>query len=213
MEFQFLPTPTKFRRAFGFKTDHATIYVIPYGKEKLIARVSRFDPGNKISPYLRREYFSQALFNLFFPENSIKPRGITKIVSPRFKIFGLSFFKIVNWALVSEIVRGRSVEYKDYQKKAYSKGRFWDTSAPQFSFTFSSEVQGIVRSLSNCGFVVERHPVNVINSNGKPVFVELDGIEPIKIKNAINLLPKEKQDLARKYLDGCVLAMRAVAEI
>jgi len=109
-----ITSPTA-RRAFSFSTDEATTYVIRHGGKRCMLRIPHegyLSAGRKSREIAAREYLQMAIAHTLFPGSFPVPLGIMKIKGAAKSGGDL-------YGSVTEIVRQRSQEYKDYQQGYY----------------------------------------------------------------------------------------------
>jgi len=112
-------TPTKFRPRplFKFETHESNQYLIQYKGKKRVLRVYRglTPKGNEVGKTQAKiSFIDHLIFHMLFPKNSITPVGVAYIRE--------SASGIKRYGVVSEILRGRTIGYKAYQKAYYNQG-------------------------------------------------------------------------------------------
>jgi hypothetical protein len=160
---------TRYRRAFGFYTDEAETYIVYYHGKRRFFRVQGIDPTRSNRSRTQNQFIRMKLFHLLYPENSIRPVGVSYIEMAGSK----------QWGVVSEILKNRSPGYKKYHARFYYDKikKVLDLNHSDFS-EHHAFVNRAVDSVFNriyeeSGFHVQTHPANVVDVHGKPVFIEV----------------------------------------
>lgn len=156
---------------------------LPYAERVNIARVFKKSPSHEAEVYVIRtqkharvffrtepnerrvirKFIVHSIFHALFPKISIKPIGVVvATINGRQRL-----------GMVSNIVRPRSASYKKYQKQFYDARAKDDLD----HFTFAlPHYQKKFDVGDESGIEVNVHPVNIINSDGNPIFIEVEGI-------------------------------------
>lgn len=197
----FFPRARIIGRAFRkFSTQESHTFVVRYGGKRRFLRVSKKNPTKSMAA---REYAWMKIFNILYPEVSVKPVGITLVKE---KNVGVTSTK---YGVVSEIVRGLNPSYKKFQESFYG---YYDS--PDMAVTSTGElshtdfVNKVKNGLANkiyeeSGINVQTHEVNVGNKKGVPVFFEssLDLTKYNKFRYFILSQPRKKAEQIIELLE------------
>tara|TARA_Y100000310_G_scaffold319650_1_gene375168 strand:+ start:458 stop:1129 length:672 start_codon:yes stop_codon:yes gene_type:complete len=182
------------RRAFtSFKTEEAQIHAMRFkGRTRVIRPIGTRKEANL-------DLSRHSVFRLLFPGNAITPVGVSSLVEGGTRKHGL----------VSEIVRGRSHDYKQYQQWVYQQLHSKGTSQfikvvnegkgrrPDFVKRHEAFVKELADPISeralDMGIELNTHPVNVCNAGGKPVFFEILSLNLRRLKSVAARMPKSAQ--------------------
>lgn len=194
----FFPRARIMGRAFrNFTTQESNTFVIRYGGKRRFLRVPK---TNATKESAARVYAWMKIFNLLYPEVSVKPVGITVVKEKN------SLEAKARYGVVSEIVRGLSPTYKKYQKNYYEYNDLPDVGVTSMSeLTHTDFVNKVKNSLAKkiyeeSGIRIQTHEVNVGNKKGVPVFFEtsLDLKQMNKFRHFIlSHGPKKAQEIIR----------------
>lgn len=133
----------------------ARIFVVRQEKRRRIIFRTEWDQRLVISTYVM-----QKLFNALYPENSLRPLSIEFQTVDGKKVLGMT----------SEIVHGRSNDYKRFSESFYGEGHSPHDSHIKFASS-AGKVAG--KMVHESGIVPASNPINTMNSNGRPIFVEI----------------------------------------
>ena len=159
-------------------SQEARVFLIRTGKHKKVFFRTGIDQMNTI-----RKYVFHKIFYALYPQYGIKPLSLAVATIDGKQELGMT----------SEIVRNRSHDYKLFHNTFYSDPIFAG-GLPHVSFTIRQ--QNIVNQIKHeSGIQVSDHPVNVINQNGKPVFVEIEEINFLSRNKLQNALHEKKVDI------------------
>lgn len=194
----FFPRAKVLGRAFrNFTTQEANTFVVRYGSKRRFLRVPK---TNATKESAARDYAWMKIFNILYPEVSVKPVGVTLIKEKN------SIEAKARYGVVSEIVRGLSPSYKKHQKLFYEYYGLFDmgvTSRGELSHAdFVSKIKsGLAKKIyEESGIIAQTHEVNVGDKKGVPVFFEtsLDLKQMNKFRHFIlSQGPKKAQEIIR----------------
>ncbi|MFH1587574.1 MAG: hypothetical protein ABID38_06990 [Candidatus Diapherotrites archaeon] len=170
------PTRKKFRRAFIFQTDEFQLNLIRHGGKIRALRLPKRYLGDIEEREARRNYARYMIFHLLFPQHALEPVSIAS-VKKRGK---------ERWGMVTEIIKGRSRDYKIFQRCSYMEG--YEPSDVEIDAIGRHE-KFVVKNgrkikediWKKTGISLNYSPVNVCNVKGKPVFFEVDKVDPKKV--------------------------------
>jgi hypothetical protein len=162
----------------AFWTHEATSYVVrAEDGKKLFLRVpntehdlihSVFSPVDTRA-HAVRDYARMKLFNIMFPKNSINPVGLAEVDFGGAKAFGV----------LSEIIKGRSQDYKKHHTGVYNSK---ETPTDAHSrFVKGKEVTELIGEIKKAGFSFEGHSWNIMNAQGRPVLLEIEHVDSKKL--------------------------------
>jgi len=195
------PRPGRARRTLRLRTREAGIYLTRY-KGKL--RVLRIPCGgrmraNKLAA--QKIYSALKIFHSLFPENSIRPVGISYIIPE-----GKQHRGEQHWGVVSDILRKRSPEYKEYQAWFYA-GEINRHNTDErikmrkehHEFVYVIGTREAYQIERSSGISLNTRHVNVCNVEGKPVFFEIVKIDSAKLRQSIkaNVKGRKQAELLR----------------
>jgi len=185
-------TPRRMRRAFKADSHQADIHLIMYRGKRRVIRLQRVEKDSS-KEGARRRFIEQKIFHTLFPENSIVPVGIATV-----KVKGVK-----KWGMVSEIVKGRSNDYKVYQKTFYRTREYFslndltkeerETRERHRKFATDVGTPFIEKISGQAGIMLDPASVNICNVRGKPVFFEVVGILQIRAKDYIETTVKNEK--------------------
>ena len=151
------------------------------GKRRFI----RFDGGGEQGA--RSHFYANLIFNALYPKNSIRPVAVASM-----DVKGKEY-----WGVISNIVKGRSIDYKRYQRGFYSSKKpiAGDSKHADAHKQFVAKVAVPVRYdiLDKTGIELNDHFVNIAEAGGQPVFFEVHRINFSKLKEFVGTLPNEKR--------------------
>lgn len=170
---------TNIRRVFRKSpSQEARVYLIRTGKHKKVFFRTGIDQMNTI-----RKYVFHKIFYALYPQYGIKPLSLAVATIDGKQELGMT----------SEIVRNRSHDYKLFHNTWYNDPIF-TSQLPHMAFSIKQ--QAIVDQIKReSGIDVSNHPVNIINQNGKPVFVEIEEINFLSRNKLQNALHEKKVDI------------------
>jgi hypothetical protein len=182
------------RKAFGFDTHGATVYVVRHGGKLRLLRVPklRFFEG-----VARTCFLEHCIFHELFPENSIAPVALEKVEVQTNKGF------VDKWCMVSEILKGRHMDYKRYHewfyRNAKEPGKKPLEAAKHEEFV-SHLPKSIFNELYDAGVDIQGSPANIVNVNGMPVFLEVKHISPNRVRVYAQRFPAERRQKIEQLL-------------
>jgi hypothetical protein len=170
------------------KTDEAHIFVINYkGKPAIFRHKNNSEKASK------RNYLAHKIAKELFPKNMLNPLGVTTKeveinltdnVKRKMKLSGI----------VTDIVKKRSKDYKDYQKRFYNQNKRTIPDHPHEKW-FNENAREIAKEIRIAGILIEDNAVNTINSGGTPVFVE---VRNLASEGVINYITKQNFSAKKK---------------
>ncbi|MBM3282402.1 MAG: hypothetical protein FJY86_03635 [Candidatus Diapherotrites archaeon] len=173
------PARSNIRRVFRKSaSQEAHVYLIRTGKRKRVF----FRAGYDSLPTIRK-YILHKIFYALYPQYAIKPIGLVVATLNGEQVLGMT----------SDIVRPRSHDYKLYHHTFYNDPAV-TVSFPHMDFSHAQQ-RVIEQIKKESGISVNDRPVNIIDSNGKPIFVE---VEDVRVHNRATLtraLHEKKVDL------------------
>ena len=177
------------RRAFGFQTQEAQVRLIRFG-----GRIRIIKPRHGERKSAKRDFHEQMIAHSLFPQNYIKPVGVSYVMENGRPV----------WGVVSEIVKGRGRDYKDYLKWCYGpvEGHSKLERAAKRHEEFAKQCAKpfAIECLKQTGIKLNYHPANVCNIGGRPFFFEMIILGPAQLKKHIESMPPaEKAKLERLY--------------
>ena len=179
-------------------SQEARVYLIRTGKNKRVFFRTGIDRTNTIWKYVFHK-----IFYALYPQYGIKPLSLAVATIDGKQELGMT----------SEIVRNRSHDYKLFHHTFYTDPIFAG-GLPHASFAIKQ--QDIVEQIKReSGIWVSNHPVNVINQNGKPIFVEIEEINFFSRKKLQHALHEKKVDiqaLKENILKNAPPAERTIVE-
>lgn len=151
----------------AYDTDEAAVYFIRQGKKRYI-----FRDGRESKEQAMIRFFAHTILHETFPKNNIRPVG--------YEIESHQNLKGKRYGLVSFPVRGRKKTYKRYQWWDYlhrSMTMIPPPVKPEIVLMHEKFVEENAPALAEeikqkTGIGVSLNPSNVIDANGRPVFVE-----------------------------------------
>lgn len=153
-------------------SQEARVFLIRTGKGKRV--FFRVDKNPELGIV---KFVFQKIFYALYPEYSIKPLNLVVATVDNKQLLGMT----------SEIVRDRSPNYKLFHHTFYTDYRAV-FGLPHIEF--ADKHNNIVKKIrQESGIEVNNNPVNMIDQNGKPIFVEIENISPFahrKLLNALN---------------------------
>jgi len=178
--------PEKNRRVFKFKTHEAEIHLIRFKGKKRVIRVKGIGFLGKRTA--RKKFLACKIFHTLFPENSIVPVGVASV-----KKNGLK-----HWGSVSEILRGRSSEYKTYPQMFYEPKEEIRESTIHLRARYQKYADKIGEPfakdlLEKTGISLDDATPNFCIINEKPVFFEIRSINSKKLKEYLKAEVKDEQ--------------------
>ncbi len=178
-----------FRRKLGYdknlkpklvnysQSEQAHIFVVNHGERPALFRCESTSNKLRQKRTAFKIYYANLIAYELFPENTIKPISVEKKQVTIFHGTSVAEKKRKIWGVVSEIVKKRSKSYKHFQQVWYNNAPKIDQHLLDEHKSFAKSVKPIVFQMQSAGIEVNNHPVNIINSNGKPVFVEISEID------------------------------------
>lgn len=163
-----LPGRSNIRRVFrNSSSQEAHVYLIRTGKGKRVFFRAGYDSGPTI-----RKYILHKIFYALYPQYAIKPLGLVVATINGEQVMGMT----------SEIVRPRSYDYKLYHHTFYNDPAL-TVHFPHMDFAHAQ--RKIIEQIEkDSGISVNDRPVNIIDQNGKPIFVE---VEDVSVHNRAKL--------------------------
>lgn len=189
----------KLENSLRSKTEEAMLFVINYkGRAAIFRHQVRSWKNNSYE-----RYYAHLIAKELFPKYMLKPLGVEKreIEINRLKN---TKEKVSVYGLVTQIVKNRSREYKDYQQKFYKQKKYNIPNHPHENW-YSENVAKLASEIRSSGVLIEDNPINTINSRGKPIFVEVREIDTKKVMNylktkKITIAKRRKiEELIKKY--------------
>lgn len=179
------------RRAFGFQTQEAQVRLIRFG-----GKIRIIKPDYVERKLAEKDFLEQKIVHSLFPQNCIKPVGVSYVEGKNKPV----------WGVVSEIVKGRGSDYKDYLRWFYGAGQKVDArklrSATKRHKEFAaSHAKPFAQSVfTQTGIKLNYHPANVCNIGGRPVFFEMIIWDYKKLEKHIESRPPaERAELEKLY--------------
>ncbi|MFH0714933.1 MAG: hypothetical protein V1847_04165 [Candidatus Diapherotrites archaeon] len=178
------------------RTDEADIKLFKYKGKPHVLRIVRRLYGNESKMAAHRNWCQQALFHAFFPQYSLYPKGISYIVENGNARYGM----------VSEVVRKRTSKYFRFLQWRYLQKSPRLENMPRKARLHRKWVDSIPDELldlfeKEAGFRVDLAPQNVMNVNGRPLFVEVSLADKKKALAFLeNHFPPEKRTLLQSWL-------------
>lgn len=190
-----------------FTTDRAQILLVRRRSKLRALRLSK--EGGRARESAEHEFNLQKIFHLVFPENSIKPIEVARVMvegKPR-------------WGTVSEVLRQRSQDYKLAQRWFYASSGRWpkinDPEKEDACFEASLRHKEFVDSvgmkaaskIEKAGFSVYTDSVNVCNAGGRPVFFGV--MDTIRVRSLENYLKKTADEDTRAKVQALLKKLPA----
>jgi len=185
----------KCRNAYCFSTQEANVHLVRYNGKPAVLRLLKprysAQPSSSMKMDAANNFAMQSIFHIIFPRYSIHPLSVMSVSSK----FGK------RWGMVSEVVKARSADYKAFQQGFYGLEQHRNSPAYKRHEDFVKKIAVPISGeiYKKTGIVVNDYPVNVCNVKGKPIFFEIDGINPKKLKEYVdsqNFDPKTKETLS-----------------
>jgi len=175
------------------KTEQASIFLINYRGRPAIFRwhASELPSHNKSNAMAR--YYSHKIAHELFPDYTPRVLGVKQI-----NVTLPDRTQRVVWGIVTDIIHGRSRDYKEYHEHFYEKPSVTPPPAHEAFVKANNKVTFALEAAGICPMI---DPINIINSHGKPIHIEISEVIPSKIKKYILKLPEKKRKIILELLE------------
>jgi len=174
------------------KTDQASIFVIQYKGRLAIFRWHAHENPQHNKQNAMARYYAHRIAHELFPKFTPKVLGVEK------RIITLpDASRTERWGLITEIVKRRSRDYKEYHEHFYDKPHEEPLPAHEEFVNANTNITGL---LEDAGVCANCDAINIVNSGGTPIHIEIAEVIPSKVLQYIVGLPKTKQDTVKKLL-------------